>query len=131
MREKLRRWMQGRYGMDEFGNFLVWTTLVLMIVNLFAGVWVIYWIAIALLFFSYSRVLSRNYARCSAQNRWYLNRTRKIRELFSKASSRRMMRRQYHIYTCKQCRQKIRIPKGKGKIIVTCPKCKHEFVKKS
>lgn len=131
MKEKLRRFMQGRYGMDELGNLLVWITLIIFVINLFVGFPVLYWIAVVLLIFSYSRMLSKNYARCSAQNRWYLDKTKGIREYFARAASHQAMRKNYHIYTCKQCKQKIRVPKGKGKIIVTCPKCKYEFTKKS
>ena len=131
MKEKLRRFMQGRYGMDELGNFIVWVTLIAFIMNLFLEIPLLYWIAVILLIFAYSRMLSRNYGRCSTQNRWFLDKTKGIREYFAKVVSHQAMRKQYHIYTCKKCKQKIRVPRGKGKIIVTCPKCKNEFAKKS
>lgn len=36
-------------------------------------------------------------------------------------------RRKYIITSCPKCAQKLRVPKGKGKIIVTCSKCCSEF----
>lgn len=131
MKEKIMRFFQGRYGMDELGNCMVWITLIAFVLNLFVDFAPLYWIAVILLIFSYSRMFSKNYARCNAQNRWFLDKTRGIREYFAKVASHQAMRKHYHIYTCKKCKQKIRVPKGKGKIIVTCPKCKNEFTKKS
>lgn len=131
MRERFMRFMQGRYGMDQLGNCLVWVTLIAFVINLFVDFAPLYWLAVILLIFSYSRMLSKNYARCSAQNRCFLDKTKGIRAYLAKMASRQAMRKYYHIYTCKNCKQKIRVPRGKGKIIVTCPKCKYEFMKKS
>ena len=40
-------------------------------------------------------------------------------------------RKNYIYFKCKNCKQELRIPKGKGKIKVICPHCKHEEIKKS
>ncbi|MCR4675383.1 MAG: hypothetical protein K5675_10245 [Lachnospiraceae bacterium] len=37
----------------------------------------------------------------------------------------------YKFYTCSSCGQKVRVPKGKGKIEITCPKCKNTFIKRT
>ena len=34
-------------------------------------------------------------------------------------------------YRCPSCKQMVRLPKGKGKIIVTCPSCHHKFEKRT
>ena len=57
--------------------------------------------------------------------------TYKIRNWFQNQKNIWQQRKVYHIYTCPSCKQKIRIPKGKGKIEVRCPKCGTTFIKKS
>ncbi|MFR5507562.1 MAG: MJ0042-type zinc finger domain-containing protein, partial [[Ruminococcus] torques] len=61
----------------------------------------------------------------------YLMKTYKIRNWFQNQKNIWQQRKVYHIYTCPSCKQKIRIPKGKGKIEVRCPKCGTTFIKKS
>ncbi len=131
MKEKLIRFMQTRYGMDDFSKFMAWTGLLLIIVNLFFNNTILSTIALVLLFFTYFRALSRNYARCSAQNEWFLRRTKGIRSYFALIKLRWEVRKTHHIYRCSKCGQNIRIPKGKGKILITFPKCRHEFTKRS
>ena len=66
-----------------------------------------------------------------AENQAFLAKTYGIRNFFRKQKNIWQQRRVYHIYTCPSCKQKIRIPKGKGKIEVRCPKCGTTFIKKS
>jgi DNA-directed RNA polymerase subunit RPC12/RpoP len=134
VREKFMRFMQGRYGSygaDSLNRFLLAGALVAMIVSLFTRWNVLYGIALAALIYSYFRMLSRNYTRRYAENQVFLKYTMGIRRFFTKQKNVMSQRKTHHIYKCPGCKQKIRVPKGKGKIAVRCPKCGMEFIKKS
>lgn len=117
--------------MDNFSKGLLWVTFVLSVLDFFIPVKVFNFCAWGTLFYSYYRILSKDYRKREQENYWYLNKTKTIRTLFQKKINRLKMRKEYHLYTCSHCKQVIRIPKGKGKIEVTCPKCGNRFVKKS
>lgn len=131
MKEKFYRFMQGRYGQDEFSKFLVFAALACVLVNLLVQRHVLYWIAWLLLIYAYFRIFSRNHQARYAENQRFLNATAKFRYWFDQQKKLAGERKYHHIYTCPKCKQKIRIPKGKGKIMVRCPKCHHEFQKRS
>lgn len=131
MREKIARFMYGRNGLDEFSTALLYVTFVCIILDCFMPVKVFHLLGLVTLFYSYYRILSKDYRKREQENYWYLNKIRPIRKFFQKKISHLKMRKEYHLYTCKQCKQVIRIPKGKGKIEITCPKCGNRFVKKS
>ena len=80
---------------------------------------------------SYFRIFSKNIPKWYAENQKYLAMTMKLRQNFEKKKSELKQRRIYHIYKCPGCGQKMRIPKGKGRIEVRCPKCGTIFEKKS
>ena len=65
------------------------------------------------------------------QNQKYLQMTSKLRLRFNKEKNLMKQRKTHHIYACPGCGQKIRIPRGKGKIEIECPKCHTKFVKRS
>lgn len=130
MREKLSRFMWGRYGNDQLNRFLMVVMLVFLALHLiFRGPF--YLLALALLIYSYFRMFSRNIAKRSAENQWYLKKTMKLRGQLQKKKRELSQLKQYHIYRCPNCKQKIRVPRGRGRIAVTCRKCGTEFVKKS
>lgn len=135
MKEKLIRFMQGRYGIDQFSKFLLIVGLIAVVASSFfwdsiANV-IFYILGWILVIYCYFRVFSRNIPKRYAENQTYLAKTYKIRSFFQRQKSIWKQRRVYHIYTCPSCKQKIRIPRGKGKIEVRCPKCGTTFVKKS
>ena len=142
MREKLARFMVGRNGADALSKFFLYVALVLVIITMFSHNAIIYLLAIASLVYSYFRMMSRNVSKRYYENQQYLRMTDKIRDKFrgasakakyqkSKAVYEREQKKIYKIYYCPSCKQKIRAPKGKGKIMITCPKCKMEFVKRT
>ena len=123
--------MQGRYGQDAFTRFLLGAMLACVALNLLVGSRFLSIMAWALLVYAYFRLFSRNHAARYAENQRYLNATAKLRYWFDQQKRLKEERKYHHIYVCPKCRQKIRIPKGKGKIMVRCPKCRHEFQKRS
>lgn len=131
MRDKFQRFMQGRYGADQLSRFLTGVGLVLLIVNLFVRTQFLFYLVLALLIYCYYRMFSRDYASRSAENQKYLRMCGRFQSKLSGKRSELEQRKIYHIYKCPSCGQKIRVPKGKGKIVVTCPKCRTEFQKKS
>ena len=123
--------MQGRYGQDAFTRFLLGAMLACVVLNLLVGSRFLSIMAWALLVYAYFRLFSRTHAARYAENQRYLNATAKFRYWFDQQKRLKEERKYHHIYVCPKCRQKIRIPKGKGKIMVRCPKCRHEFQKRS
>lgn len=123
--------MYGRNGVDSLGKFVL---VISIIVMLLAG-WTdslilsyLSWIGIIYLYF---RMFSRNIYKRSSENQWYLNKTYKIRTFFYRQKNLLLQRKTHHIYKCPTCRQKIRVPRGKGQIEIRCPKCNTRFIKKS
>lgn len=135
IRETLNRFMYGRYGSDHLSRFLIIVFLVCAVLDIFVdnvyfSVLLTSW-EFLLIICIYFRMFSRNVSKRYAENQKYLAFENKVRRVFGKAKYIQQQRKEFHIYTCPQCKQKIRIPKGKGKISVRCPKCGAEFVKNS
>ena len=128
MKEKFIQFMIGRYGTDEFNNFLTILVFITIVISIFVDN-KFSMFATILLIYLYFRMFSRNYSARRAENAAFLKIKYKITDRFSKQA--REQRKHFHIYKCPQCKQKIRIPRGKGKIQITCPKCRHEFIKRS
>ena len=131
MKKRFMDFMSGRYGTDELSKFMLAVCLVLLVINIFTGVQGVYLIALVLLGVCYFRMFSRNYVKRSEENRKYLDTVWKIKNWFLKKKYRIIQSKDFHIYKCPSCGQKIRIPRGKGKICITCPKCRNQFEKKS
>lgn len=131
MREKLQRFMIGRYGVDALGKFLLGAVVVLWAINLFANSRILYSWALLLMVYAYFRMFSRNTTKRYLENAKFLQIKNKVVAKFKSEKSQLKQRKTHHIYRCPTCRQKIRIPKGKGRICITCPKCKTEFTKVS
>lgn len=130
MKEKLYRLMQGRYGSDQLNRFLIVLSMIGLFLSIFTRPF-FYTISLALLAYTYFRMFSRNYYKRSEENRKYLQMTAGLRSWWAGQKSMWRQSKTHHIYRCPSCRQKIRVPRGKGKIEIKCPKCQTLFVKKS
>lgn len=131
MREKFARFMAGRYGMDSLGRFTMMLTLLFIVLSYFTRNMLVPCLAWAGIILTYYRMFSRNIYKRSAENQQFLNRTAKLRRWFYTQKNIFTQRKTHHIYKCPSCKQKIRIPKGKGRIEIRCPKCSTKFIKKS
>lgn len=131
MKKKFAEFMNGRYGTDDLSKFMLGICVAFLILGMFFRSQFLNLMVLILLGVCYFRMFSKNYAQRSGENRKYLDATWKVRSRFEKVKNRAVQSKDYHIYKCPSCGQKIRIPRGKGKICITCPKCKHEFEKKS
>ena len=126
--------MAGRNGMDAFARFLSSAALVLLILSMFipgyvgAALWIL---ALACLVYSYFRIFSRNTAKRYTENAKFLSVKYKVTNWFRRKKERIQQSKTHRFYRCPQCGITTRIPKGKGKIKITCPKCGNTFIRKS
>ena len=131
LKDRFIRFMYGRYGVDSFGKFTIWGSLILMLIAGWTHRGILSWLAWAGIIYSYFRMFSKNISKRYAENQKYLKMTAGIRRRLASWKSQLAQRKIYHIYRCPGCKQKIRVPRGRGKIEIRCPKCNTRFVKKS
>ncbi|MGN1168453.1 MAG: hypothetical protein ACI4S2_18705 [Lachnospiraceae bacterium] len=131
MKEKFMRFMYGRYGIDSFGKFLIIVAVITVFISNFTRSNLLATLSWVIIIWAYYRMFSKNIYKRSAENQKYLNKTYKIRCWFGKQKNLLIQRKTHHIYKCPTCKQKIRIPRGKGKIEIRCPKCNTTFIKRS
>ena len=134
MRNFFSRFFQGRYGSygtDKLTRFLLILAVINLLVSICTPFGFLYYITVALMVYNCYRLLSHNISARYRENERFERVFKKITGLFKRTRSELYTRKKYHIYTCPNCNQKIRIPRGKGQIIIRCPKCLTEFQKKS
>ena len=137
MRDKFNKFMQGRYGVDDFSRFIMGVALTLIILTMVVTMFnrnvgsILDFLGIAAIVYAYFRIFSRNIQQRYAENQKYLNYRYQMAVKWNRFKKHLAQRKIYRFYKCPQCKQKVRVPKGRGKICITCPKCRTEFVKKS
>lgn len=123
LRTGLRRFMEGRYGTDKFNTTILGVGVIACILSLFIKNPVINLILVTasygLMIWAIFRSFSRNTYKRYQENRKYLMLLERIKD------------KDHRYFDCPRCRQPVRVPKGKGKIAITCPKCREKFIKKT
>ncbi len=126
-RDKLIRFMYGRYGFDAFSRFLLIFCVVLSIVNMFFRNWYLSIFESALMFYLIFRIFSRNIYKRRQENERFVKMSSKLKGSF-KLLKNRWKDRGTHIYRkCPSCKATLRLPREKGKHTVKCPKCSNRF----
>ncbi len=128
MRERFYRFMQGRYGNDRFNQFLMGAAMVFLIISIF-GPNIFYLLALGLMVYAYYRMFSRKVYSRSAENQWYLKKESQVRSFFLGKKKEFAQRKTHRIFKCPNCKQKIRVPRGHGRVEITCRKCGNRFIK--
>ena len=132
IRDWLADFMYGRNGNDTISRTCILGGLVSLVLSYFVlrstGIFV--YIAIALLIYSYFRMFSRNIPKRQAENErfvsFFSNLFRPLRN-----GARHAKDKDHAYFKCPACHQSVRVPKGKGKIMIRCPKCQNQFVKRT
>ena len=142
LKQKLEQFLVGRYGGDPLNTVLCIVALALFIVGSILGsvagkagaiiAIVLYLAAAAGIGYSFFRMLSRD---LTARRKEYETYRKKIVEPLRRAKSefdtRRKQRKTHKFFKCPKCRQTVRVPRGKGKVRITCPKCGEVFIKET
>lgn len=130
MRAWLQRFMYGRYGYDQLNWFLLILYLPLYLLNLLTRLSLFYWLGTAALFLAVFRLLSRNIPRRRAENARFLELAGPVLRWW-KLRSTIHRDKDHRYFKCPNCGQQLRVPKGKGKINVTCRNCGVSFEEKT
>lgn len=131
MRERLNRLMQGRYGTDHLNRFIIGFSMTVLLISIITGWRIFYSIGLILMVISYFRLFSRNIANRYQENQKYLAIKNRFLSMFKGRGAHLKQQKTYRFFKCPSCKQKVRVPRGKGKIEISCPKCKAKFIKRS
>ena len=142
--EKFQKWvegfMRGRYGYDELTQSMLVLVVILIIVSAVLRLLIgvagapVYWlreilrlVAFAVTVYALVRVFSKNHSKRRAENESWLA----FRGRANKKRTQAIERKDYKYLKCESCGQEMRVPRGKGKIAVKCPKCGEKTIIKS
>ena len=131
VKEKLYRFMQGRYGTDKLNQFLFYIEIILLVLSLFFRrnivINILFYISIIIYL---ARALSKNYVARSIENQKFIRIQAKLVHRFQ-AFNKSLKDKQNKYLVCPECTQIIRVPRNKGEIEVRCPSCRKSFDAKS
>ena len=121
--QSFRRFMAGRYGTDRLNMTILITGVIISLIGAFIRIPALNllttFVSYGLMFWAIFRSFSRNTYRRYEENRRFM-------QLFDALKDR-----EHRYFDCPKCRQRVRVPRGKGKIAISCPKCREKFIRKT
>ncbi len=125
------QFMQGRYGSDELNIFLVVLSLVFLVLSRsLPYLWFLYFVALILVLWCMFRTYSRNISKRYEEKMKFIRLKNRFLSWYNIRRDAWHNRKTHRYFRCKKCKASIRVPKGVGKIEVTCPKCRAKVIKK-
>ena len=119
----IRRFMTGRYGTDKLNMYILGVGVIACLISVLVPVaavdLVLTAVSYGLMIWAIFRSLSRNTYKRYQENRKFLLLLERLKD------------REHRYFDCPKCRQPVRVPRGKGKIAITCPKCREKFIRKT
>lgn len=127
----IQYFMQGRYGIDRLGIFLIITGFAMTFLAGIRPLGILAFPSLAVIIFAYVRIFSKNHEKRRRELMKYERAAGKARERFSLMKRIFAERKTHKHLRCKTCKTRLRVPRGKGKIEITCPKCRTKIIKRT
>lgn len=127
MKQWLQRFLYGRYGVDQLSVFILILYIALTVLNIFIQWPYMFYLYILLLILCYFRIFSRNIYKRRAENQKFMKYYGPVKNWFKDKKERFRDRKTHKYFKCPHCGQRLRVPKGKGEITITCKKCSTKF----
>ncbi len=131
MKYRLQQWSYGRYGYDELSKVLYVLGFVLLVASFIPKCGFLIFVSFALFIYVSFRSFSRKTEKRERENEWFLKLVSPITKRRERNMQIKAERKVYDIFKCRKCGNLNRVPKGKGKIRVTCPKCGEQTIRKT
>lgn len=131
--EWFKKMMYGRYGGDQLSRALLVLSFILLILTNFLprNLSILVIIAYIPVVICLLRIFSKNIYKRQQENYKYIIIKNRALDWVKHRSNKIKDMRTHKYFVCKNCKQKLRVPRGQGKISITCPKCKNTFKAKS
>ncbi len=126
-KDRIIRFMYGRYGTDSLHSFLTAVFFIMWAINLFINNIILYLVMCGVLIYQLMRVFSRNHAARQKENAAYLKLKNGVTGFFKRTWMRLKDIKNCRYRTCPRCRATLRLPRKRGKHTARCPRCKNEF----
>ncbi len=128
---RFRNFMIGRYGFDQFSRALVIVSLLLSVITTLTRIDGLVIVAYIPIVYALYRAFSRDIQKRSKENVGFMRYFGDFRGKLNHLKLWLVGTKTHKYYTCSKCKQTVRVPRGKGKIAITCPKCKAEFIRRT
>ncbi len=136
-REDMRDVMSRRCGLDELNNFIILIGFIFILISLFSPKWVFTLLGAFFVILCYVRVFSKKLDKRRKENDFYMRYMGRVVEVvrYIKLCVRMKVKtikdEEYAYFVCSTCKQIVRVPKGKNKVNIRCPKCNMTFIRRT